>query len=368
MYSPSLTSPSSCDTSGLDVEADRPIQILLSLLSLTISLLPGLSISPSYPQTMSDVPLENPHGAKRPRLEPNLLHETNCSQAGKSTTTSKIIAEIEAEIVAAKIKNSAESDPFRDEDRNDAPAKYTSPAPSSRDYLKDNYTPPNPKLTRAEINFYGGSNPEIMWLFHVRRLAAENFNRLMDQESEINESNFSEYFFYNRDMSGIQRERLHQELDFAKEIDILPWVSEAHARNCIIRYSQANQQRFDESLNRLHVSGDNNNNGQAIPNAGANLNTNIDILGGVRGAGDGVKESKIMAPALPDDWYPGYFYYLNLKGRYLREHPCIRAINGWPGMLPQTWSDEARDPIYAYFRLNLRRFDWHSWVAGWGRP
>ncbi|KAF3907640.1 hypothetical protein AA313_de0205655 [Arthrobotrys entomopaga] len=416
--------------------------------------------------------------AKRPRLdsspspnlEPKLVHETNRTQRAPSTTASQI----NAEIAVARYSKRAGTDPFADEDANDAPPNYKSPPPSPRDHLT-NYIPPNPNLNRAEVNFYRSSNPEVMWLFHVRRLALENLsNCKIYGEESFNDSSVTDHIFENWRMTRSQKNAFQLDLDFAYRIGVMPWQGEAHARSRIIEHSQEKQRLFDEEWDRLGSEGNHvftaagptsiapnvsinfdfnklnldldfntvqgaGGAGRVDPSQGAgpshggaggvggagpsyfagpssgagpshatgpshggaggggqipfnNPNLNLNTTGGAGGAdgvgpshaagpsnvagpsrggnggdgGGGGKIRRIKLPALTEDWYPGYFYYLMLKARWFGEHPRIRAVDKRTRFLEDGWDDQ-RDDKYSIFRLDLRRFDWHAWAEGWGR-
>ncbi|KAJ6264470.1 hypothetical protein Dda_0616 [Drechslerella dactyloides] len=135
---------------------------------------------------------------------------------------------------------------------------------------------------------------DVLWLLHVKAAP-----RPAPQPSAVTSHlprTLDTSFFAAPSMAPADVAALSGDMALARSIRFLPYRSPDDCIDAI--------RAFSKQQKRKHPSNQNHNykNRQNI--------------------GD-----EIRAPLIPEEWYPGFWYYVKLRGEYIARHPAVRSVS-----------------------------------------
>ncbi|KAF3934187.1 hypothetical protein ABW20_dc0105780 [Dactylellina cionopaga] len=205
------------------------------------------------------------------------------------------------------------------------PPTFISPPLSPSDPLNDYIPPVKQDLSDPHENL------EVNWIFYVKSVADERQKPASNHTGNINCSDVSTKFFVHEGMAPADLAGLQGDMGLARKIGFLPFISTEKSKNAIVEFAR-------QEYIKKHPG---------------------EELGGKGGGEDGGNwAAKVLPPLMDADWYPGFFYYLKLKGEWFARFPRVRELAGDPGFLVENWEGELESRAS---RMNMRSFDWTAW-------
>ncbi|EPS40078.1 hypothetical protein H072_6096 [Dactylellina haptotyla CBS 200.50] len=254
-----------------------------------------------------------------------------------------------------------------DDTHRHSPSAFTSPPLSPSDPL-NNYFPPatlDPWTSQSP-------DPEIDWLWHVKRIADENLSASdtapaphSTHTSHLHPSEATEAFFINDGMTQADRLGLAGDIELARKIGFLPFTSEENARSSIVRFAREEYLRQKQLQNTYNNYNNNiNNYNCTAPNGMVPAAVNIEVE--TEEEEEEAEEedvdnwaANVLPPMMDKHWYPGTFYYMKMRGEWFAKYPAVRARTGVPGFLNERWDGEHEKQT---FKADMYKFDWHAWA------
>ncbi|KAF3913839.1 hypothetical protein ABW21_db0202324 [Orbilia brochopaga] len=222
--------------------------------------------------------------------------------------------------------------------------------------LPYNYRPPSPPPSpETRSSHHNNDNTpshaqsscdhsaDVRWLLHVKSAP-----RARPQPSAVTSllpRSLTTTFFAAPSMTPADLAALSGDMALARSIHFLPYRSPDDCLAATYAFSRRRQQQM-----QLHVQS------QMLPpppplrssvrkrpytnNLPTNATTNASAWKhnhgynyGYDGYNNGYtyhvpRQDEIRAPLIPEEWYPGFWYYVKLRGDWIARHPSVRSVSG----------------------------------------
>ncbi|KAK6338889.1 hypothetical protein TWF696_009694 [Orbilia brochopaga] len=209
---------------------------------------------------------------------------------------------------------------------------YTPPATPS--HASTSTPPPPPPPSSTTTASPEPHSPDVLWLLHVK--AAPRARPQPSAVTSLLPSSLRTSFFATPLMNAADLAALAGDMTLARRIAFLPYRSPDDCLAATYAFSRRRLQSHTNIHTNIHTPASTyrryrprDHHGRYTGGYGHTYGYRGNGGGGGKyGYGNMFQRDEIRAPLIPDEWYPGFWYYVKLRGDWIARHPAVRSVSG----------------------------------------